>query len=99
MSERKPKYTPGPWICCNTHVDDSCGLPLIKDARDYDGVNCADHHLIAAAPALFELARAVLRDPALSPCISGLASCDHCDNCAWHELHRCIEQLESKVME
>ena len=47
-------FTPGPWICCGNHVDDSRGLPLIRDARKFDEINGADHRLIAAAPELYE---------------------------------------------
>ena len=46
------KHTPGPWIFCGTHVDDSHGLPLVRDMRTWDKVNCYDHRLIAAAPDL-----------------------------------------------
>ena len=47
------EFTPGPWICCGNHVDDSRGLPLIRDARKFDEINGADHRLIAAAPELY----------------------------------------------
>jgi|LakMenEpi03Aug12_release.lakeMendotaPanAssembly.Ray.scaffolds.fasta_scaffold55407_4 hypothetical protein len=48
-----PQHTPGPWINCHTHVDDSRGLPLVVAAtRDFDRINCSDFALIAAAPEL-----------------------------------------------
>lgn len=58
-SEETPaKHTPGPWIFCGTHVDDSRGLPLVRSShRDFDKINCADFHLIAAAPELLEALR------------------------------------------
>jgi hypothetical protein len=52
------KHTPGPWIFCGTHVDDSHGLPLVRDMRTWDKVNCYDHRLIAAAPDLLEACEA-----------------------------------------
>jgi hypothetical protein len=47
------KHTPGPWIFCGNHVDDSRGLPLVRTAhRDFNKINFLDMHLIAAAPEL-----------------------------------------------
>jgi len=45
------KHTPGPWIFCGTHVDDSHGMPLVRfQTRDPENMNSADMHLVAAAP-------------------------------------------------
>lgn len=61
MQTTTAKHTPGPWIFCGTHVDDSRGLPLVRSAhRDFDKINCADFHLIAAAPELLEALEGLL---------------------------------------
>jgi len=48
-----PKHTPGPWINCNDHIDDSNGVSLFRSTRIADGtINYSDTRLIAAAPEL-----------------------------------------------
>jgi len=60
-------HTPGPWICCGNHVDDSMGLPLVRDARGFDRVNGYDHWLIAAAPELLEACEGLMEAIASLP--------------------------------
>ena len=56
----KTQHTPGPWINCNNHVDDSNGVPLVRSCRDFERLNPADFRLIAAAPELLAALRGAL---------------------------------------
>uniref|UniRef100_A0A6M3Y5G2 Uncharacterized protein n=1 Tax=viral metagenome TaxID=1070528 RepID=A0A6M3Y5G2_9ZZZZ len=54
-------HTPGPWIFCGDHVDDSMGITLFRNTRTFENLNPLDIRLAAAAPDLLEACERVLR--------------------------------------
>lgn len=60
MSERKEKFTPGPWIPCEDGLVDKMVVGgdydlIIDITHKNDKRNDADAYLIAAAPEMYEL--------------------------------------------
>ena len=46
------EHSPGPWIFCGNHIDDSEGILLLRSTRVFERLNCFDLRLAATAPEL-----------------------------------------------
>lgn len=56
------EHTPGPWISCNNHIDDSRGVTLARSTRGFQELNPLDFRLMAAAPELLEALAFLLKE-------------------------------------